>query len=414
MFKELLQDKQPWYKSLVYGSQTLLACLTAILLVPIICGLSIPAVLMTMGIATLVYIFVTGFKVPFIMGSSFAIMVPIITVKEMYGMPYVIGGLIAMSIMTVLVGLLIKKFGPEFVQKFLPPPVIGPIIMCIGIILIPTGVSMASTLNGEYSLIVILVAVITLATVIITSVFKKTRPYSVLFGFVIGAITCGFLGLNNFSNEIKFFVNPFEGWVAPKFNFSSVLIFCIVNIATIAEGTGDIMTCSAILNKPLDKDPGLWRSLVGDGCADFAGALVGSGASSTSYGENLGVIALTKNVSIWNNIYAAGILIILSFFGYFTGLINGINACVIGAISCMSYGLISTSGLRIVVASGLDYTHQRNLIITSVILFIGIGGFALKFALPNIPNGFQLSGIGLAAVIGVILNLILPKEKICV
>jgi uracil permease len=411
MFKNLLSDKQTPAKVFLGGIQSFLACSVAIILVPRITGLPVSATLFVMGLATIAYCFITGFKIPMVLGSSFAFIAPILTVQELYGINYVYGGLISVGIMTTIFSLIVKKFGTTIIKKFLPSVITGTVIITIGLSLVPTGVSMASTINGEYSLIGLFVALITLSGAIISNFIKPLRPYSILCGFIVGFISSLLFGLVNFTplREASLFISPLSTWVIPMFNLPTILMFCIVNLATLMESIGDTYTISAVCEENFYEKPGLWRCLLGDAAGDLIGGLA-CGPSSTSYGENIGVIALTKNKSVWNVLCAAVIMIVMSIIGSVVGFIDSIPSVVIGGLSCLSYALIASSGMRILVEAGINYKDNRNLIITAVGLFTGIGGLTIRFAMGG-GLIFSFGGIALGSLLMIILNLVLPKNN---
>jgi uracil permease len=389
----------------------------ATILVPILTGLSPSAALFTAGTGTLIYILCTGAKVPAFLGSSFAFIPPLISVTAVYGLSAAMGGAIAAGIFYCIVGLIIKFAGTGWLDKALPPVVIGSVIVVIGLNLAPTAMSMAmNDGDGNYSLVYLSIATVTLGVTIAANILLKgffsTIP--ILIGLVAGYLFTLIMGsvfpayaLINFQvvSDAPWFGLP--SFQVPSFNFVAVLTFIIVSLATICEHLGDTLVTSKVVGQDFYKTPGLHRTLAGDGLATAWAALWG-GPPNTTYGENIGVMAITRVYSVWVIGGAAVVAVILSFFRKFGALIQTIPGPVLGGISMLLFGIIASSGLRTIVESGVDYKDKRNLTISSVIFVIGIGGGKLLF---NITGDlqFQLAGVAFATVVGIILNLVFPR-----
>ena len=423
-----VNEKPPLLRWIPLSFQHVFAMFGATVLVPLLTGFNPSTALFTAGTGTLIYILCTGAKVPAFLGSSFAFIPALITISEAYGRAYALGGAICAGLFYAIVAGIIKVSGKSWLDKALPPVVIGSVIIVIGLNLAPTAMNSAMYNNGEYSLVYLSIAIVTLAIAIIATIFLKGffNTIAILIGLVGGYLFTLIMGcffpaykLIDFSAvaNAKWFGLPFlqidstgkAFWLAPKFNLVAILTFVIVSLATICEHLGDTLVTSRVVGKDFYKDPGLHRTLLGDGLAT-AWAAVWGGPPNTTYGENIGVMAITKVYSVWVIGGAAVIALILSFFQKFGALIQTIPNPVMGGISMLLYGLIASSGLRTIVESGVDYQDKRNLTISSVIMVIGIGGGILQFKIGNSFN-FSLGGVALATLVGILLNLVIPKDK---
>ncbi|MGP1369043.1 MAG: uracil-xanthine permease family protein [Treponema sp.] len=422
------QDRPPLAKWIPLSFQHVFAMFGATILVPLLTGLSTSTALFTAGTGTLLYILVTGAKVPAFLGSSFAFIPALNAISQAYGMQYAMGGAVFAGLFYCIIATIVKFSGKEWIDKALPPVVIGSVIIVIGMSLAPTAISEAMYNNGEYSLVFISIAAVTLCIAVIATIFLKGffNTISILIGLIGGYLFTLIMGfffpaykIINFDvvRNAPIIGLPFlhldsnsgYSWLAPKFNIVAILTFVIVSISTICEHLGDTLTSSTVVGKDFTKDPGLHRTLAGDGLAT-AWAAVWGGPPNTTYGENIGVMAITKVYSVWVIGGAAVIAVILSFCPKFGALIQTIPTPVLGGICTLLYGLIASSGLRTIVESGVDYKHKRNLTISSVIMVIGIGGGIFKFSIGH-DFTFQLGGVALATVVGIALNLIIPKSE---
>lgn len=396
--------------------QHVFAMFGATVLVPILTGLSVSTALFTAGTGTLIYILITGAKVPAFLGSSFAFIPALTAIGASYGMEYALGGAFVAGLFYALVALIIRFAGTSWLDRALPPVVIGSVIIVIGLNLAPTAMSNAMYNNGEYSLVYFSIAIVTLAIAIIATIFFKGffNTLSILTGLVGGYLFTFIMGMFfpayhiiNFQAVRDAAWFGFPHFAIPKFSLVPIVTFVIVSLATICEHLGDTLVTSKVVGRDFYKDPGLHRTLTGDGFATAWAALWG-GPPNTTYGENIGVMAITKVYSVWVIGGAAVFAVILSFFTKFGAIIQTIPGPVLGGISMLLYGLIASSGLRTIVESGVDYKDKRNLTISSVILVIGIGGGMLKFSI-GAEFVFSLGGVALATVVGILLNLILPR-----
>lgn len=421
-------DRPPLSKWIPLSFQHVFAMFGATILVPILTGLSTSTALFTAGTGTLIYILITGAKVPAFLGSSFAFIPALIAIGSEYGVPYAMGGAMFAGLFYAIVALIIKFTGKNWLDKALPPVVIGSVIVVIGLNLAPTAINQAMFNNNEYSLVCLSISAVTLLIAVVASIFFKGffNTLSILFGLIGGYLFTLIMGFIfpayrfiDFSavKEAKWFALPFlqtgaDGsyfWMAPKFNIVAILTFIIVSLATICEHLGDTLTTSKVVGKDFYKEPGLHRTLLGDGVATAWAALWG-GPPNTTYGENIGVMAITKVYSVWVIGGAAVIAVLLSFCQKFGALIQTIPTPVLGGICTLLYGLIASSGLRTIVDAGVNYEDKRNLTISSVILVLGIGGGLLQFKVGQ-DFTFSLGGVALATIVGIILNLVIPNKK---
>ncbi|SMP38940.1 uracil permease [Sphaerochaeta associata] len=412
-------DKPPLGQWIPLSIQHVFAMFGATILVPILTGLSPSTALFTAGTGTLLYILITGAKVPAFLGSSFAFIPALIAISSSYGVAYAMGGAFVSGLFYTLVAFIIKKAGYSWLNKALPPVVIGSVIVVIGLNLAPTAMGMAmNDANGNYSLFLLTIAAVTLTLTIVANIFSKGF-FSIIpillgllggyfFALIIGLIFPQY-ALINFTavKDAAWFGLP--TFALPKFNVVAAVTFIVVSLATICEHLGDTLTISKVVGKDFYKDPGLDRTIAGDGLATLWASFWG-GPPNTTYGENIGVLALTRVYSVWVTGGAAVVAVFLSFFPKFGALIQTIPNPVLGGISMLLFGTIASSGLRTLVDAGVNYEDKRNLTISSVILVIGIGGGTLSFAMGK-DLTFSLAGVALATLVGILLNLVLPKTK---
>ncbi len=416
-------DERPPLKEWIPLSiQHVFAMFGSTILVPILVGLDPGTALFTAGTGTLIYIIITKAKVPAFIGSSFAFISPLIAISSQYGWEYAMGGAFASGVMYAIVAFIISRAGSAWIHRALPPVVIGSVIIVIGLNLAPTAMNMAMRVDtadpSTYSLVYLSIAVVTLAVTVITNVFFKGffSVIPILFGLATGYIFTLVMGIFfpaydiiDFSSVANAAWFGFPDFALPKFSLVPVVTFVIVSFATICEHLGDTLVISRVVGKDFYEDPGLKRTLLGDGLATSWASLWG-GPPNTTYGENVGVLAITGVYSVYVTGGAAVIAVLLSLFPKFSALIQTIPNPVLGGISMLLFGVIASSGLRTLVESGVDYEDKRNLTISSIILVIGIGGGLLQF---NIGSDitFSLGSVALATVVGIILNLVIPQRK---
>nr|WP_136035643.1 solute carrier family 23 protein [Bacillus salacetis] len=405
---------------LTLSIQHLFAMFGATVLVPFLVELSPAVALISSGLGTLAYLLITKGRIPAYLGSSFAFISPIIAAKTAGGPGAAMMGSFLAGIVYGIVALLISQFGLKWLLKILPPIVVGPVIMVIGLGLAGTAVDMAMYENPGaapaeliYSNTHLMVALATLGITILGSIFFRgfLGLVPILVGIVGGYAIAFFAGIVDLTPvkeaswfQIPDFIIPFVSYT-PAFSWEVVFIMVPVAIVTLAEHTGDQMVLSKVAGRNFIKQPGLHRSIMGDGVATIIASLIG-GPPNTTYGENIGVLAITRVFSVFVIGGAAVIAIIFGFVGKITALIGTIPTAVMGGVSILLFGIIASSGLRMLIDNKIDLGQKRNLIISSVILVIGVGG-----AFIEITDKLSLSGMALAAIVGVVLNLILPGQE---
>ncbi|MGM9966725.1 MULTISPECIES: uracil-xanthine permease family protein [unclassified Rummeliibacillus] len=418
-----INDKPKTGQLITLSLQHMFAMFGSTILVPTLTNLSPAIALLTSGIATLVFLLVTKFKVPAYLGSSFAFIAPIQVASAAGGPGSAMIGAMAVGLVYGLVSLFIWKTGYKWIMKILPPIVVAPVIMVIGLGLAVTAVNMAmyenaNTPDAVYSLPYFTVALITLiAAIICNNYFKgviSTMP--ILIGMVVGYIA-SLISDAVFGTHLINFNKVIEAkWIqAPDFlipgidydfNITSTLLLAMVPIVivTISEHIGHQLVLGKVVGRNFIKEPGLNRSLLGDGLGTLISSLIG-GPPKTTYGENIGVLVLTRVFSVWVIGGAAVSAIILAFSGKLMTLVGTIPTPVLGGVSILLFGIIASSGLRMLVENKIDFDDKRNLVIASVILILGIGGAKIIFS-----ETFSIQGMALAAIVGVVLNLILPGK----
>ncbi len=404
-------------KWLIFSVQHLFAMFGATVLVPFLVELSPAVALVSSGLGTLAYLLITRGQIPAYLGSSFAFIAPIISAKALGGPGGAMLGSFMAGLVYGIVALLIWKLGTNWLMKILPPVVVGPVIMVIGLGLAGTAVDMAMYENPGatelvYSNTHFMVALATLAITIICSIFIRGffGLIPILIGIVGGYIIGIFAGIVDMSGikaapifQVPEFIIPFVDYT-PSFSWSIIGIMVPVAIVTLAEHTGDQLVLSKVAGRNFVKKPGLHRSILGDGVATIIASLLG-GPPNTTYGENIGVLAITRVFSVYVIAGAAVIAIIFGFIGKISALISSIPTAVMGGVSILLFGIIASSGLRMLIDNKVDLGVKRNLIISSVILVIGVGGAFVQV------KDFALSGMALAAIVGIILNLVLPGAE---
>lgn len=416
-----VNDKPPLLKWLLLSLQHVFAMFGATILVPILVNkavgsevLSIPVALISSGIGTLIYIVCTKGKSPVYLESSFAFITPMIVAFVKSGKESVFTGIMAVGIVYVLVALIIKAIGKKWINKLLPPIVVGPMIMIIGLSLAPTAIEEIGLNLEKIPWKNIVVALISFLTTGILAVrgkgFLKVIPF--LLGMVAGYISSIILGMVNLKEvfETSFIAVPnfYIPFVHYKLNFSALLTIAPIALVTISEHIGDHKVLSEIIGKDLIINPGLDNTLLGDGIATFTAGLIG-GPANTTYGENTSVVGMTKTASVWVIGLAAIIAIIFGFLGQLTAIISSIPSPVLGGVSILLYGFISVNGLKILIQNKVDFENTKNVIVASSMLVLGLGGAAISIITKNIS--VSISGMSLAALVGILLNLFIKERK---
>ena len=387
----------PVQKTIV-GAQFLFVAFGATVLVPLLVGLDPSVALFTAGIGTLIFHAVTKGKVPIFLGSGFAFIAPIIKATELFGLPGTLSGLVAVGAVYGLMSALVRLRGVGFITSLFPPIVVGPVIMLIGLSLAGTGVDMA---KSNWTL-----AIISLLTTVVVSLFGKglLKLIPIFAGIIVGYISASCFGLIDFQPivDAPWFALP--AFVRPEFCLEAIIFMIPVAIAPVIEHIGDVYAINEVTGKDFVKDPGLHRTMLGDGLACVAASLIG-GPPVTTYSEVTGAVSLTK-IADPSVIRIAGIFgILFSVLGKVSALLKTIPNAVLGGIMLLLFGTIASVGINSLVKNKVDLGNTRNLVIASLILTLGIGGAEMTC------GSITIGGIGLSALVGVILNLILPKGK---
>lgn len=417
-----VNEKPTIAKWIILAIQHVFAMFGATILVPILVNaqagetvLTIPVALVTSGIGTLIYILCTRGKSPVYLGSSFAFIAPLVAAYTKGGISGAMTGIMVVGLIYVIFATIIRFVGKSWLDKLLPPVVIGPMIMIIGLGLAPSAISQIGLASGtEIEWKSIFVAVVSFLVTAIVAVrgkgFLKIIPF--LVGIVTGYIVAVFVGLVDFAPvaEASFFsmpqfIIPFVSYIP---NFSAVLTIAPIAIVTMAEHIGDHTALSSIIGKDLLKEPGLERTLLGDGIATFVAGILG-GPANTTYGENTSVVGMTKIASVWVIGLAAIFAICLGFLGKFTALVSTIPNAVLGGVSLLLYGFIAVNGLKVLIQNQVDFGKTKNVIVASAMLVLGLGGAAISIVSGDVS--VTISGMSLAAIIGILINLFLPEEK---
>lgn len=416
-----VNEKPPVAKWIILAIQHVFAMFGATILVPILVNsaagetvLTIPVALVASGIGTLLYILCTKGKSPVYLGSSFAFITPIAAAYFKGGISGAMTGVMVVGLIYIVVAFIIKLIGSKWLDKVLPPVVIGPMIMIIGLGLAPSavgqiGIASGATIEWKTVAIAAFTFLVTTFVMVKAKGFIKIIPF--LVGIVAGYIFACVLGVVNFTavKEASFFsvpefVFPFIDY---KLNFGALLTIAPIALVTMCEHIGDHTSLSNIIGKDLLKDPGLDKTLLGDGVATLVAGAMG-GPANTTYGENTSVVGMTKIASVWVIGLAAIFAIILGFLGKFTALVSTIPQPVLGGVSLLLYGFIAVNGLKVLIKNQVDFEQPKNVVVASTMLVLGLGGAAI--AIVGGDLSVTISGMSLSAIIGIILNLILPLE----
>lgn len=376
--------------------------------------LSVPVALITSGIGTIIYILCTKGKSPVYLGSSFAFIAPMIAGFAIGGKASIFSALMVVGLVYVAISLIIRVTGNEWINKLLPPVIVGPMIMVIGLCLAPTAIEEIG-LNLEVipwnNLIVALVAFLTTAVIAIRGKgVLKVIPF--LIGIIVSYIVAALLGMVDFSGflsanifEIPQFYLPVVNY---DFNATAMLTIVPIAIVTIVEHIGDHKVLGEIIGRDLIQDPGLNWTLLGDGLATFVAALLG-GPANTTYGENTSVVGLTRVASVYVIVLTAIMAILVAFSGHLTALLAAMPSPVIGGVAILLYGFIAVNGIKILINEKVDFNNNKNIVIASTMLVLGLGGATLSLVSGDMS--VSISGMALAAIVGVILNLCIPESR---
>lgn len=384
--------------NMVLGVQFLFVAFGATVLVPLLVGIDPAVALFTAGVGTLIFHLITKGMVPVFLGSSFAFIAPIIEATKLYGLPGTLSGIVAVGVVYTVVSAIVKWRGIKLIERLFPATVVGPVIMIIGLSLASVAIDMAKTHW--------IIAIVSLATSVIVVVFTKglIKLIPIFMGIVVGYITGLLFGIIDFSpiKDAAWFSLP--GFMLPEFSWGAILYMIPVAVAPIIEHVGDMYAIGGVAEKNFIEKPGLHRTLLGDGIASGLAGLMG-GVPNTTYSEVTGAIALTKVTNPFILRISAVTAIAFSLIGKISGFLKTIPQAVLGGIMLLLFGLIASVGIKTLIDSKTDMTQIRNQVVVSIVLTIGIGGAVISW------GNFSLAGIGLAAVVGILLNLALPGNS---
>ena len=394
------------------GAQMLFVAFGALVLVPLLTGLDPNVALFTAGAGTLIFQVVTRGKVPIFLASSFAFLPPIMYGVKTWGIPGTMCGLCAAGFVYIVLSFLIRWQGSGVIKKVLPPVVTGPVIMVIGLILAPVAVNMAMGKTGDGSFVLfpertaMFISLLSLVATVLVSILGKglLRLIPILCGIVTGYILSMLFGIVDFSPVSKAAWFAVPSFVFPEWNLQAVFYIVPIAIAPAIEHFGDVLAIGGVTGKDYVKDPGIENTMLGDGLATSFASFLG-GPPNTTYSEVTGAVALTRVFNPGVMTWAAITAILLAFVGKMGALLQTVPAPVMGGIMLLLFGAIMVIGLNTLVQSGEDLTEARNLSIVALILVFGIGGMTFS------AGEFSLQGIGLAGILGVVMNLVLPHRK---
>ena len=408
----------PIGKWIILAFQHVFAMFGATILVPILVNsaagetvLTIPVALVASGIGTLIYLLCTKGKSPVYLGSSFAFIAPVAAAYLKGGISGAMTGIMAVGLIYIIVAIIIKLAGKAWLDKLLPPVVIGPMIMIIGLGLAPSAINQIGLTSGtpfEWKVVLVAAVSFLVTAIVMTRAkgFFKVIPF--LIGIISGYIMAVILGMVDFKPVLEAgffsvpkFVFPFIDY---KISFGALLTIAPIALVTLCEHIGDHKSLSNIIDKDLINDPGLDRTLLGDGIATFVAGAMG-GPANTTYGENTSVVGMTKVASVKVIALAAIIAILIGFLGKFTALVSTIPNAVLGGVSLLLYGFIAVNGLKVLIKNQVDFENPKNVIVASSMLVLGLGGAAVGIASGDVS--ITLSGMSLASIIGILLNIFL-------
>lgn len=405
----------PLWRQILSGAQMLFVAFGALVLMPLITGLDPNVALFTAGLGTLLFQLATGRQVPVFLASSFAFITPIILAKNQFGLAETMGGVVAAGFVYTFMGLAVKLKGPGFINRLLPPVVIGPVVISIGLAMAPIAANMAMGKAGDGSQLIpystaMLISMPALLTTIIVAVFGKGifRLVPIIAGVLVGFALSFYFGVVDVARIAAAPWLALPHFTAPAFNWQAILFILPVALAPAIEHIGGVIAVGSVTGRDYLKKPGLHRTLLGDGLATTAAGLFG-GPPNTTYAEVTGAVMLTKAYNPKIMTWAAVFAISLAFIGKFGALLQSIPVPVMGGILCLLFGSIAAVGLNTLIRHKVDLAEARNLVIVSVTLVFGIGGVLVGTGMG--PNDFGLKGIALCAVVAIVLNLVLPGHN---
>ncbi len=412
-----VEERLPLSKTIPLSFQHLFAMVGATILVPMLTNTNPSIALFCSGVGTILYILCTKAKLPAYIGSSFAFIVPMITATSQYGKPAMLSGIIAAGLVYVIVAGIIKLSGTAWLDKLLPPIVVGSVVIVIGLGLAGVAINWAG-LNPNFTadsmanvsrVKWIIVSMVTLGIGVFGTMYFKgffgVIPIlvSMVSGYILSLIL-GVISPEAIQSITSAKLIQVPSFTFPQFNWNAIFLMAPVAFVTLAEHIGHVYVTNNVCGRDFTKDPGLHRSILGDGVATIFAGFVG-GPPNTTYGENIGVMAITKVYSVWVIGWAGVIAVLLSFIGPVAAIISNMPLPVMGGVSILLFGIIASSGFRVFVENKIDFSLKKNLIICSVIIVLGIGGAVIKI------HNMELSGVALATIVGIILNLVLPEKS---
>ncbi len=416
-----LWDKPPVVELILLSLQRLCAIFGATILVPIVVNttvgqpvLSVPVALISSGVGTFIYVICTRNRSPVYLGSSFAFIAPMIAGYAIGGKSSIFSALMVVGLVYVAIAIIIRATGSDWINKLLPPVIVGPMIMIIGLCLAPTAIQEIGLDQATIvwqNVFVALVAFLTTAIIAIRGRgMLKVIPF--LIGIIVSYAVAACLGMVDFSGflsanifEIPQFYVPFVHY---DFNPAALLTIVPIALVTMVEHVGDHKVLGEIIHRDLIKDPGLNKTLLGDGLATFAAALIG-GPANTTYGENTSVVGLTKVASIYVIGLTALFAIIFAFSGHLTALLAAMPNPVIGGVAILLYGFIAVNGVKLLIQEEVDFNNNKNIVVAATMLVLGLGGATLSIVSGDLS--ISISGMALSAIVGVILNLAIPERE---
>lgn len=398
-----VDEKLPLKKAVPLSLQHMFAMFGASVLVPMLLKVDPATVLLFNGIGTILYIIITKAGIPSYLGSSFAFIAPAGVIISSYGYEYALGGFIATGLVFVIVGLIVSKTGVNWINTLFPPAAMGAILAVMGLELGPTAADMAGLIVKDGAAINttnVIISLTTLAVAVLGSMMFKGffKVIPVLISIIVGYILSVILGVVDFKAVIDAPWFAIPTITTPKFNISAVVTILPAVFVVLAEHVGHLVVTSNLVGRKLEENPGLHRSLLGDGVSTMLSGCFGS-VPTTTYGENIGVMSITRVYSVWVIAGAAIFSIILSVSGKLTEIIRTIPTPVMGGISILLFGTIAVAGLRILIEQKVDFAKSKNLLLTSIIMVVGLSGIEINIGVP-------LSGMGLATIVAILLNLI--------
>ena len=405
-----IQERVPLSQGIPLSIQHTFAMFSASVLVPYILGINPSIALLMNGIGTFIFIISTKGRAPAYLGSSFAFISPALLVigTEGLGYRYALGGFVVTGLLMCTIAILIKFVGTKWIDAILPPAAMGPVVALIGLELAGNAAQTGGILNSDGSMVedidprVLAVFLVTLLLAVFGGVLYRgfASAIAILISIIVGYVLALILGLVDFSSVGQASVFELPAFQTPQWSLQAILIIIPATLVVVSEHIGHQVVTSEVVGKDLLKDPGLHRSMFADGFSTALSGMCGS-CPTTTYGENIGVMAITKVYSVWVIGGAAAFSIVLSFIGKASALIQTIPGPVMGGVSFLLYGMIGASGIRLMVDAQIDYSKPRNLALTSVVFVVGLSGIAIRL------GSAQLSGMSLAAVTGMVLGLIM-------